>query len=166
MQWLRKPGPPRRPGSPGALPWRCFCASCKACRFVTTPRGCQPGDRFLGNSEFPGESALPVTATELRRGRLSRMNAKSDNAPCDVHRSHRRIGQAPVQSLPGGQPGSRLCAHLSPLCACRSVPHQPAIIAASAGQLRACWVVFGAPASPKRTGCGPGAGVPAGNGRL
>ena len=75
------------------------------------------GDRFLSRSDFPGQPALLVPATELRRGRLRGLDAQADNPPRDVHRSHCRVGQAAGQSLPRGQPGFRLRAHLPPFCA-------------------------------------------------
>jgi hypothetical protein len=101
------------------------------------------GDRFLRSSDFPGQPALLVPASDLRGGRLRPVNAKANNAACDIHRPHRRVRQASAQPLSWGQLGRRYCAHLRPLCAVARMLHQPAIIATSAGQLRVCSRVFG-----------------------
>jgi hypothetical protein len=73
-------------------------------------------ERFLCSSEFPGQPAFLITAAQRRRGCLRRMQPDSDNTSGDVHRAHRRVGQAAGQSLPRGQPGLRLRAHLPPFC--------------------------------------------------
>lgn len=154
------------------LRWCFLRACCNACgRFATT--SCAAANSWAIVSWAAATSraspALLVAATHLRRGRLHRIDAKPDYAACDIYRADRRVRQASGQPLPGGQLGRRLRrlrTHLPPFYACRPMLHQPATIATPAGQLRACSHVFGWQAVSKRTGCGPGAGVPARGGRL
>ncbi len=71
------------------------------------------GKRLLGRREVSGQPALLVAAPQLRRGRLRGLDTQPDHSAGDVNRSLRRVTQAARQSLPWGQPGIRLRAHLS-----------------------------------------------------